>query len=264
MLAKIWSVIRFERSPLTIDVRKQLDRLLPTLIALVTGTPIMASSDVSNPSSAFFVMPPDVPSVASLPSSMQSNWKWWNRLGGQRLRVGDPLMAFHSQWNVFDPVSNTSKPFTAPAPLSELLSSSSSSSKNIPRHHPLDRFLIDYAALYERIAPSKNSSAVHLSFSNHMIAVYPAAQLANRLRITTFAFILGILLHKPVYVDFNYYASAADVLEMALNFGDDRLRQLATSAPSPFEMGLEDALCRDWQTLSAEGKQAVVMKVCFS
>ena len=79
---------------------------------------------------------------------------------------------------------------------------------------PLDNMLAAYAKRFERIVAQQDPE-----INDRVVIVSPNAQMANRLRITVFALILGVLLDKAVHVHFEdgWYAQMRDILTPAVD-----------------------------------------------
>ena len=86
-----------------------------------------------------------------------------------------------------------------------------------------------------------------------VVIVSPNAQMANRLRITVYALIVGILFDKAVHVHFNdgWFAainvSLNDILVPAVDIMAISLHQ-----KRGVEMDMRKALCHDWNTIRSK------------
>ena len=113
---------------------------------------------------------------------------------------------------------------------------------------PLDDVLANYVQMHKDVVSQQSRGSM-----DKVVIVSPNAQMANRLRITVYALIVGILFDKAVHVHFNdgWFAainvSLNDILVPAVDIMAISLHQ-----KRGVEMDMRKALCHDWNTIRSK------------
>jgi len=135
----------------------------------------------------------------------------------------------------FRPVDNSSLELNDPLAQSELYSNSESP--------PLDQILTAYVQKFQDIVSQK-----HPESKDKVVVVSPNAQMANRLRITVFGLIVGVLLDKAVHVHFadDWYSDMHDIITPLVDLTSNALDR--KECVGCRQMDMKSALCDDWST----------------
>ena len=106
---------------------------------------------------------------------------------------------------------------------------------------PLDDVLANYVQIHKDVVSQQSPDSM-----DKVVIVSPNAQMANRLRITVCALIVGILFDKAVHVHFNdgWFATINDILVPAVDIMAISLHQ-----KRGVEMDMRKALCHDWNAI---------------
>jgi hypothetical protein len=135
----------------------------------------------------------------------------------------------------FRPVDASSLELNDPLAQSELYSNSESP--------PLDQILTAYVQKFQDIVSQK-----HPESKDKVVVVSPNAQMANRLRITVFGLIVGVLLDKAVHVHFadDWYSDMHDIITPLVDLTSNALDR--KECVGCRQMDMKSALCDDWST----------------